>query len=220
MAAAEVKHSNFVLSAFPYETVPVDLNRKPLKASGSGLQVDHGKAELPVWVGHIACLALAQREVFDAKQHPAVHGSPRVRTKAVGVALQNADTLFLHETLCRIAAVHRDLVPVADVEAAHPDEVVGEAAGQGVTGYVFDVQILEAKEFRHRQTGNAVEDPRVLDEVAPQAEFVISLDPGDAGLRQRAAETLLLSNILFRMAPEVECLLVVNVTRMGKAVKP
>src|SRR5439155_2841641 len=83
----------------------------------------------------------------------------------------------------------RDLVPVADVEAAHADEIVGEFGGQLVAGHILDLQSLQIKNAGHRQAGQTVQFSGVLDQVFSQPEFVVAFDPGDARVGQRAPKT-------------------------------
>src|SRR5712691_5746292 len=57
-----------------------------------------------------------------------------------------------------------------------------------MAGDVFDAEPAEVKQFRHRQSRQAVELARVLDEVAPKPELVVALDPRDPGAGQDVAE--------------------------------
>src|SRR5262245_7437738 len=108
----------------------MDLDREPLKTSGNWLKVDDRKAELPIRIRDVARLPLAHREILDAKKDPPVHSGPRVRAKAVCVALKNADAFGFDKPFGGIAAMHRNLVPVADIEATDKNEIIGELACQ------------------------------------------------------------------------------------------
>src|SRR5437867_4259499 len=57
-----------------------------------------------------------------------------------------------------------------------------------MAGDVFDAEPAEVKQLRHRQSRQAVELTRVLDEVAPEPELVVAFDPGDPGAGQDVAE--------------------------------
>src|SRR6266852_9790476 len=57
-----------------------------------------------------------------------------------------------------------------------------------MAGDVFDAEPAEVKQFRHRQSRQAVELTRILDEVAPKPELVVALDPGDPGAGQDVAD--------------------------------
>src|SRR5260370_1279978 len=57
-----------------------------------------------------------------------------------------------------------------------------------MAGDVFDAEPAEVKQFRHRQSRQAVELAGVLDEVAPKPELVVALDPSDPGAGQEVAE--------------------------------
>src|SRR5437899_4051643 len=57
-----------------------------------------------------------------------------------------------------------------------------------MAGDVFDAEPAEVKQLRHRQSRQAVELTRVLDEVAPKPELVVAFDPGDPGTGQEVAD--------------------------------
>ncbi len=53
-----------------------------------------------------------------------------------------------------------------------------------MAGDVFDTELPQFEEFRHRKRLAAVKLLRVPDQVLPEPEFVVALDPGDSGVRQ------------------------------------
>lgn len=69
-----------------------------------------------------------------------------MRAEAMGVALQDAHSFGLDEKRGCGAALFGDGVPMAHVELANADEVVGEFAGAAMAGNVLDAKLLEAEE--------------------------------------------------------------------------
>ena len=106
----------------------------------------------------------------------------------MGVALKQADAFFLDQNFGCVRSVLRHLVPVADVQIADADEIVGEFGGHLVAGHVVDVEPLEIEDVGHRHAGQTVQLSGVLNQVFAQAELVVAFDPGDAGVRQGAPE--------------------------------
>ncbi len=103
------------------------------------VEIDHRKTKLPVRIADIALVTRTHRSIFDAEEHAPVNESARVRTEAVRVALEQAYALVLDELLCGIRAVLRDFVPVADVQIADANEIVGEFARPLMARDVFDL---------------------------------------------------------------------------------
>ncbi len=103
-----------------------------------------------------------------------------MNAKTMSVTLQQAHPLFLDRELGSISSVLRYLVPMADVQIAHADKVVGEPGRQFVAGHVFGFELLQIKNVRYRHAGQAVELFGILNQVFSQPEFVVAFDPGDA----------------------------------------
>src|SRR2546422_8630417 len=104
-------------------------------------------------MAHIALSPRAHRKILDAQQYTPIYCGASMRTEPVRMALEQAHAFVFDKLLCRIGPMLRHLVPVADVEIAHADEVVGEFAGKLVAGYVLDLDPLQIKNVRHRKAG-------------------------------------------------------------------
>ena len=103
--------------------------------------------------------------------------------KTLRVPLDEAYALFFDEELCSIGRVFRYLVEVAHIEIAYSDEVVGELGRELMARYVVDLETPQIEE-----AGQTIEFLGVLNEVFPKAEFVVTLDPGNAGMRKASTE--------------------------------
>src|SRR5690348_13054824 len=90
----------------------------------------------------------AHGKVLDPDEDAAIDSGPGVRAKTVGVALKQAYAFLFDEELGGVAAVLRHLVPVADIETADADKVVGEPAGKVVARRVADAEALQIEDFR------------------------------------------------------------------------
>ena len=103
-------------------------------------------------------------------------------------ALKQANAFFLNQNFGGMRSVLRYLVPVANVQIAHADKVVGEFGGHLVAGHVLNLEALQIEDIGHGDARQTVKLSRVLNELLAQPELVVAFDPGDARAGQTAAE--------------------------------
>ena len=130
LVSADPPHSvQAILSRAPDEPViGTHQNRKPMKPAITLVEIDYGETQLPIRATHVALPPRTHREIFNAPERATVHGGAGVRAEAMRVALEQTHTFFLDQELGRIRCVFGNLVPVADIQIADADKVVGEFA--------------------------------------------------------------------------------------------